>query len=110
MLPLRRGHTLARRLSFLMAKAKRAAADGPDRSDGAVANASPSLAEQDDASDAFWADHLPVKPRVLTTMSDNASLRVKGGALGLCMMANGGWYSRLPRQNLARLSWPGGAG
>jgi CRISP-associated protein Cas1 len=66
---------------LLMAKAKRKAADGPDRSDVAVANASPSLAEQDDASDAFWAEHLPVKPRILTTLSDNASLRVKGGAL-----------------------------
>jgi CRISP-associated protein Cas1 len=40
-----------------------------------------SAAQQDFTSDAFWAEHLPVKPRVLTTVCDNASLRVKGGAL-----------------------------
>lgn len=43
--------------------------------------AQPSLAEQDAASDAYWAEFLPVKPRVLTTVADNASLRVRGKAL-----------------------------
>jgi CRISPR-associated protein Cas1 len=38
----------------------------------------------DMASDAYWARFLPVKPRVLTTVHDNASLRVKGGALIVC--------------------------
>ena len=66
---------------LLVAKAKRGAADGPACPNIVVPNDSPSLAEQDEASDAFWAEHLPVKPRVLTTVSDNASLRVKGGAL-----------------------------
>jgi CRISPR-associated protein Cas1 len=66
---------------LLIAKAKRGAAEGAACPNIVVPNASPSLAEQDDASDAFWAEHLSVKPRVLTTMSDNASLRVKGGAL-----------------------------
>ncbi len=66
---------------LLLAKAKRGVTDGPACPNVAVPNASPSLAEQDDASDAFWVEHLPVKPRILTTVSDNASLRVKGGAL-----------------------------
>jgi CRISPR-associated protein Cas1 len=66
---------------LLIAKAKREVAGGPARPDIAAPNSSPSLVEQDEASDAFWAEHLSVKPRVLTTMSDNASLRVKGGAL-----------------------------
>jgi CRISP-associated protein Cas1 len=63
---------------------KRARRDATRKSyvfDQIAAEAPPSLAEQDDVSDAFWAEHLPVKPRVLTTTSDNASLRVKGGAL-----------------------------
>jgi CRISP-associated protein Cas1 len=32
-------------------------------------------------SESFWAARLKVKPSVLTTCADNASLRVKGGAL-----------------------------
>jgi CRISPR-associated protein Cas1 len=40
-----------------------------------------SLADQDAASDAYWAEFLSVKPRVLTTVADNASLRVKGKSL-----------------------------
>jgi hypothetical protein len=40
--------------------------------------------EQDEASDAHWAERLQVKPRILTTVGDNASLRVKGGALVVC--------------------------
>ena len=32
-------------------------------------------------SEAFWAARLKVKPSVLTTCADNATLRVKGGAL-----------------------------
>lgn len=39
---------------------------------------------RDMASDAYWARFLPVKPRVLTTVHDNASLRMKGGALIVC--------------------------
>jgi hypothetical protein len=35
----------------------------------------------DTASDAYWEKFLRIKPRVLTTVADNASLRVKGGAL-----------------------------
>jgi CRISPR-associated protein Cas1 len=66
---------------LLIAKAKRESAVRPPRPNIIVPNASPSLAEQDEASDAFWAEYLPVKPRVVTTVSNNASLRVKGGAL-----------------------------
>jgi CRISPR-associated protein Cas1 len=32
-------------------------------------------------SDAFWAARLKVKPSIVTTCADNATLRVKGGAL-----------------------------
>jgi CRISPR-associated protein Cas1 len=66
---------------LLIAKAKRGAAQGPAFPNIAVPNPSPSFAERDQASEAFWAEHVPVKPRVLTTVFDNASLRVKGGAL-----------------------------
>ena len=38
-------------------------------------------AELYEASDAYWEKFLPVKPRILTTVHDNASLRVRGGAL-----------------------------
>jgi CRISP-associated protein Cas1 len=41
-------------------------------------------AAQDEASDTHWAERLQIKPRVLTTVADNASLRVKGGALIVC--------------------------
>jgi hypothetical protein len=66
---------------LLIAKAKRESVVRPTRPNIVVPNALPLAAEQDEVSDAFWAEHLPVKPRVLTTISDNASLRVKGGAL-----------------------------
>jgi hypothetical protein len=41
-------------------------------------------ASLDIASDTHWERFLRVKPRVLTTVHDNASLRVKGGALIVC--------------------------
>jgi CRISPR associated protein, Cas1 family len=41
-------------------------------------------ASLDEASDAHWSKFLQVKPRVLTMVADNASLRVKGGALVVC--------------------------
>jgi CRISPR-associated protein Cas1 len=41
-------------------------------------------ASLDEASDVHWSKFLQVKPRVLTTAADNASLRVKGGALIVC--------------------------
>jgi hypothetical protein len=40
--------------------------------------------ELDDASDTHWGKHLQIKPRILTTIDDKASLRVKGGALVVC--------------------------
>jgi CRISPR-associated protein Cas1 len=66
---------------LLVAKAKRDGSKALAHPTIITPNTSHSLAEQDEASDAFWAETLPVKPRVLTTMADNASLRVKGGAL-----------------------------
>jgi hypothetical protein len=44
----------------------------------------PSAVEEDAASDAHWGKRLQVKPRILTTVADNAILRVKGGALIVC--------------------------
>jgi CRISP-associated protein Cas1 len=41
-------------------------------------------ASLDAASDAYWEQFLRIKSRVLTTVHDNASLRVKGGALVVC--------------------------
>src|SRR5271166_4573506 len=41
-------------------------------------------ASNDEASDVYWEKFLPVKPRILTTVHDNTSLRVKGGALVVC--------------------------
>jgi CRISP-associated protein Cas1 len=43
----------------------------------------PAIERQQDGpdSDAFWAVRLKVKPSVVTTCADNATLRVKGGAL-----------------------------
>src|ERR1700677_1057607 len=41
-------------------------------------------ASLDAASDAYWEQFLRIKSRVLTTVHDNASLRVKGGALIVC--------------------------
>ena len=38
-------------------------------------------AAADAESDAFWGERLAVKPRVVTTEADNASLTVKGGSL-----------------------------
>jgi hypothetical protein len=38
----------------------------------------------DAASDAYWVERLRVKPSVLTTLHDNASLSVKGGAFVVC--------------------------
>jgi CRISPR-associated protein Cas1 len=38
-------------------------------------------AQDEPDSDAFWAVRLKVKPSIVTTCADNASLRVKGGAL-----------------------------
>ena len=38
-------------------------------------------ADADAESDAFWGARLAVKPRVVTTEADNASLTVKGGSL-----------------------------
>jgi CRISP-associated protein Cas1 len=66
---------------LLIAKARREAADGRTPPNVIVPTISSSIADKDDASDDFWAERLPVKPRVLTTVCDNASLRVKGGAL-----------------------------
>jgi CRISP-associated protein Cas1 len=66
---------------LLLKQARRAALHGAYAPAEIAPEAERSLADQDAASDAHWAEHLPVKPRVLTTMSDNASLRVKGGAL-----------------------------
>jgi hypothetical protein len=37
--------------------------------------------DADAESDAFWEPRLSVKPRVITTEADNASLSVKGGSL-----------------------------
>lgn len=68
-----------------------------------------SAADQDASSDAFWANRLPIKPSVLTTVCDNASLRVKGGAL-IVHDGERGWCSRLPRRSLAHLSWQDGVG
>jgi CRISPR-associated protein Cas1 len=66
---------------LLIAKVKRESVVRPTRPNIVAPNALPSAPEQDDASDKFWANHLPIKPSVLTTVFDNASLRVKGGAL-----------------------------
>jgi hypothetical protein len=41
----------------------------------------PAAAEQDELSDAYWERWVRVKPRVLTTIADNTSLHVRGGAL-----------------------------
>jgi CRISP-associated protein Cas1 len=66
---------------LLLKQARRGALHGDYAPAEIAPEAERSLAEQDAASDAHWAQHLLVKPRVLTTMSDNASLRVKSGAL-----------------------------
>jgi hypothetical protein len=48
----------------------------------AVPSASRAIdAAADAESDAFWGTRLAVKPRVVTTEADNASLTVKGGSL-----------------------------
>ena len=82
MRPSRLDRMPAQRLSFFLSQGEtRSASTEPTPPTVIAPEAERSLADQDAASDAFWAEHLPVKPRVLTTMSDNASLRVKGGAL-----------------------------
>jgi CRISP-associated protein Cas1 len=55
----------------------------PNAGDGGpISDADPrSQARADAESDAFWEARLSVKPRVVTTESDNASLSVKGGSL-----------------------------
>ena len=50
--------------------------------------ADPLLADSDDASDAFWSQHAPVKPQILITTADNASIRVRGKALIVTDMPN----------------------
>ena len=40
-------------------------------------------ADADAESDAFWEARLAVKPRVVTTVTDNASLSVRGGSLNV---------------------------
>jgi CRISPR-associated protein Cas1 len=66
---------------LLLQQARRGASRKVYASERAATETQLSAADQDAASDAAWAEHLPVKPGVLTTASDNVSLRVKGGAL-----------------------------
>jgi hypothetical protein len=66
---------------LLLQQARRGASRKVDASGQAATEIQLPAADQDAASDAFWAEHLPVKPHLLTTVSDNASLRVKGGTL-----------------------------
>lgn len=61
--------------------------DGPNAGDGdpmSYAEADPrSEARADAESDAFWEGRLKIKPRVVTTVTDNASLSVRGGSLNI---------------------------
>jgi CRISP-associated protein Cas1 len=66
---------------LLLQQARRGASRKVYASGQAATETQLSAADQDAASDSFWANHLPIKAHVLTTVSDNASLRVKGGAL-----------------------------
>jgi CRISP-associated protein Cas1 len=66
---------------LLLQQARRGASRKVYASGQAATETQLSAADQDAASDTFWADRLPIKPSVLTTVCDNASLRVKGGAL-----------------------------
>jgi hypothetical protein len=60
---------------LLLQQARRGASRKVYASGPAATETQLSAADQDAASDAHWAEYLPVKPRVLTTVSDNASLR-----------------------------------
>jgi hypothetical protein len=56
---------------------------GPSPKQGSAVPPAPHAiaAAADAESDAFWGTRLAVKPRVVTTEADNASLTVKGGSL-----------------------------
>jgi hypothetical protein len=75
----------------------------------ASADAEPDNASLDAASDAYWVERLQVKSRVLTTIHDNASLRVKGGALIVCDGENRLVYDAAARkpQAIVMTGWSG---
>jgi CRISPR associated protein Cas1 len=73
------------------------------------ADPEPDNASLDAASDAYWVESLQVKSRVLATIYDNASLRVKGGALIVCDGENRLVYDAAARkpQAIVMTGWSG---
>ena len=78
--PRPRGHTRERSFETHLRRHERL---GPSPEPGPAVPPAPHAidAAADAESDAFWGARLAVKPRVVTTEADNASLTVKGGSL-----------------------------